>query len=90
MDATDDRLLDLLDPAQVTGLGDMDPASFRAAAHEVVDRMADYLETVEGRAVFPAIEPGSIRPSFPATPPEAPEPLDEILADFGLTSMEEP
>ena len=60
----------------------MDVASFRAAAHEVVDRMADYLETVEDRAVFPAIEPGTLRPQFPATPPEAPEPLEAILADY--------
>ena len=45
--------------------------------------MADYLDTVEGRAVFPSIEPGSLRPRFPATPPESPEPLAEILADYG-------
>ena len=52
----------------------MDPDAFRAAAHAVVDLMADYLETIESRAVFPPIEPGSLRPLFPASPPEAPEP----------------
>jgi aromatic-L-amino-acid decarboxylase len=72
-----------LDAAQLDGLADMDPATFRAAAHEVVNRMADYLETLEERAVFPAIEPGTLRPRFPATPPESPEPLAEILADYG-------
>ncbi len=55
---------------------------FRAAAHRVVDLMADYLETIETRAVFPAIEPGSLRPLFPASPPEAPEPIEAILADY--------
>jgi aromatic-L-amino-acid decarboxylase len=60
----------------------MEVASFRAAAHEVVDLMADYLETIEDRAVFPAIEPGTLRPRFPTTPPEAPEPLAAILADY--------
>lgn len=60
----------------------MDADTFRAAAHAVVDLMADYLETIESRAVFPAIEPGSIRPLFPASPPEAPEPLEAILADY--------
>ena len=60
----------------------MDPESFRAAAHAVVDRMADYLQTVETRPVFPAIEPGSLRPQFPAAAPEAPEPIDTILADY--------
>jgi aromatic-L-amino-acid decarboxylase len=61
---------------------DMDPAEFRAAAHAVADAMADYLETVEARAVFPPIEPGTLRPLFPAAPPEHPEPLDSILADY--------
>lgn len=63
-------------------LGDMDPAAFRAAAHDVVDAMADYLDTIETRAVFPSIEPGWLRPQFPVAPPEAPESLDAILADY--------
>ncbi|MBI3748852.1 MAG: amino acid decarboxylase [Chloroflexi bacterium] len=61
----------------------MDPEAFRSAAHAVVDVMADYLDTLESRAVFPAIEPGSLRPLFPASPPEAPEPIETILADYG-------
>jgi aromatic-L-amino-acid/L-tryptophan decarboxylase len=48
----------------------------------VVDVMADYLETIEDRSVFPSIEPGSLRPLFPAAPPEAPEPLTAILDDY--------
>ncbi len=63
-------------------LGDMPPAEFRAAAHAVADLMADYLETVETRAVFPSIEPGSLRPQFPTAAPEAPEPLETILVDY--------
>ncbi len=65
-----------LDAAQRDGLTDIDPAAFRAAAHAVVDVMADYLDSIEDRPVFPSIEPGSLRPLFPAAPPEAPEPLD--------------
>jgi aromatic-L-amino-acid decarboxylase len=61
---------------------DMDPAAFRAAAHAVVDVMADYLEGIGSRAVFPAIEPGSLRPRFPATAPEGPESIEAILADY--------
>jgi aromatic-L-amino-acid decarboxylase len=60
----------------------MDPATFRAAAHDVVDLMADYLEGVEGRPVLPPIEPGSLRPFFPAAAPEAPESIEMILADY--------
>ena len=61
----------------------MDPDEFRAAAHAVVDLMADYLETVDARPVLPPIEPGSLRGQFPETAPEDPEALDAILADYG-------
>jgi aromatic-L-amino-acid decarboxylase len=60
----------------------MDPEAFRAAAHAVVDVMADYLESIEARPVFPTIEPGSLRPLFPSSAPEDPEPIDAILADY--------
>jgi aromatic-L-amino-acid decarboxylase len=60
----------------------MDPAAFRAAAHAVADLLADYVETIETRAVFPAVEPGTIRPQFPSSAPEDPETLDAILADY--------
>jgi aromatic-L-amino-acid decarboxylase len=60
----------------------MDPAAFREAAHVVADAIADYLENVERYAVFPAVEPGSLRPLFPERPPETAEPIDAILADY--------
>jgi aromatic-L-amino-acid/L-tryptophan decarboxylase len=71
-----------LDEQQRTGLGDMEPEAFRAAAHAAVDIMADYLAGVGDRPVMPAIEPGELRPLFPATPPEGPEPIETILADY--------
>jgi aromatic-L-amino-acid decarboxylase len=67
--------------AQLDGVLDMDSAAFRAAAHAIVDRMADYLEGVEDWPVFPQVEPGSIRPIFPPAPPEDPESIEAILAD---------
>jgi aromatic-L-amino-acid/L-tryptophan decarboxylase len=67
---------------------DMDGAAFRAAAHAVVDIMADYLEGIEGRPVMPPIEPGTLRPQFPRAAPEAPEPIEAILADY--TRLVEP
>src|SRR5437764_14627191 len=60
----------------------MDPETFRTEAHHVVDMMADYIAGVEGHAVFPSIEPGSLRPLFPAHPPEDPEPVGTILEDY--------
>ena len=73
---------DALSDAQLTGLGDMAADEFRAAAHAVVDLMADYLEHLETQPVLPRVEPGSIRPLFPPAAPEAPEPLEAILADY--------
>ncbi|MGH2473990.1 MAG: pyridoxal phosphate-dependent decarboxylase family protein [Candidatus Limnocylindrales bacterium] len=73
---------DGIDREQRHGLTDMGSDEFRAAAHAVVDLMADYLETVEERAVFPPIEPGTLRPLFPSAPPEDPEPLATILDDY--------
>jgi aromatic-L-amino-acid decarboxylase len=48
----------------------------------VADLIADYLEGVEEFGVFPAVEPGTIAPLFPATPPELPASIDAILADY--------
>ena len=73
---------DALDEQQRSGVGDMDPEEFRAAAHAAVDIMADYLAGVGERDVMPAVEPGSLRPLFPAAPPESPEAIETILADY--------
>jgi aromatic-L-amino-acid/L-tryptophan decarboxylase len=64
------------------GFTDVDVESFRAAAHQVADLMADYLAGVERYPVFPSIEPGSIAPLFPSAAPEESEPLAAILADY--------
>jgi aromatic-L-amino-acid decarboxylase len=70
-----------LDPEQRDGRNDMDPETFRAAAHAVADRIADYLANVERYPVLPPVEPGTIGPLFPERAPEGPEPLADILAD---------
>jgi aromatic-L-amino-acid decarboxylase len=71
-----------LDPGQLDGLLDMDPEAFRAAAHRVVDLMSDYIRDVERHAVLPDVTPGSIAARLPGAPPERPESLDSILADY--------
>ena len=81
IDRRDAEATDLVDQ-QLTGLGDMSPEDFRDAAHRVVDVMADYLANVESFPVLPAIKPGSVVGRLPAAPPEAPDDLDAILADY--------
>ena len=72
-----------------TRLLDMDPEAFRAAAHAAVDVMADYLAGIESRAVFPADRAGlASRRSSRRSAPEAPEPIEAILADY--TRLVEP
>jgi aromatic-L-amino-acid/L-tryptophan decarboxylase len=75
--------LTTLDDAQLHGLGDMSPATFRASAHVLVDVLADYLANVERYDVLPAVEPGALRASLPAVPPVGPEPLAHLIADVG-------
>jgi aromatic-L-amino-acid decarboxylase len=60
----------------------MDVPEFRAAARDVADRVADYLERLESYDVLPQVEPGDIRERVPLTPPAEPEPLQAILEDY--------
>jgi aromatic-L-amino-acid decarboxylase len=50
--------------------------------HEVADMVADYFERLERYPVVPKIQPGEVRSALPASPPEQPEPLVRILADY--------
>lgn len=47
-----------------------------------MDYIADYLETIRDRSVFPDVEPGYLRCLVPSTAPQEPEPWDRILDDF--------
>jgi aromatic-L-amino-acid decarboxylase len=68
-------------PAQ-RSLGDMDVEEFRGNAHEVADRIADYLGGLEEYPVLPQIEPGSIRDQLPSAPPAQPEPIESVMRDY--------
>ena len=67
---------------QPTATGDMDSEAFRLYGHQVVDWIADYLADVRTYPVLAQTEPGDIRRSLPATPPEQPEAMETILVDF--------
>jgi len=61
---------------------EMNPAAFRAAAHRVADMVGDYLDRLEAYPVLPQLEPGSVRAQCSSDPPERPESLDAVLADY--------
>jgi aromatic-L-amino-acid/L-tryptophan decarboxylase len=72
---------DRLDAAQ-HGLGDMDPEAFRTHGRAVIDWIADYLAGIGDLPVLARFEPGQVRDALPASPPSAPEPFADIMADL--------
>ena len=60
----------------------MSPEEFRAAAHQAVDWMADYLRDIRDYPVVPGVQPGGLIDTLPASGPEQGESMDAILADF--------
>ncbi len=74
----------------------MDFKAFRTHAHELVDWMADYLETVEQYPVKSSVEPGAILAKLPDHPPDKGELFPEIFSDFqqiilpGMTHWQHP
>ena len=60
----------------------MSPEEFRAAAHQTVDWIADYLRDIRQYPVTPHVEPGELTARLPAQGPEHGEPIENILEDF--------
>jgi len=60
----------------------MDVNEFRTAGHRVVDRLAEYFETIESNAVFPDVDPKMIAGLFEEPLPELPESLEDVLAEL--------
>lgn len=60
----------------------MDSQEFRASAHQVVDWIADYLDSLDERPVTSTVSPGDVRAALPERPPEAPEALEAVMADL--------
>jgi aromatic-L-amino-acid decarboxylase len=60
----------------------MTPEEFRAAAHQTVDWIADYLRDIRDLPVLAQVKPGDVTAKLPASAPEQGEPIDAILRDF--------
>ncbi|XP_069852086.1 aromatic-L-amino-acid decarboxylase [Dipodomys merriami] len=59
----------------------MNASEFRRRGKEMVDYIADYLEGIERRQVYPDVEPGYLRPLIPDTAPQEPETFEDIIRD---------
>jgi aromatic-L-amino-acid/L-tryptophan decarboxylase len=70
--------------------------SFRDDGQAALDWVAGYLERVRDYPVLAQVEPGAIRSSLPAAPPDAPEPFANVLRDLddvlmpGITHWQSP
>ncbi|XP_066210254.1 aromatic-L-amino-acid decarboxylase isoform X1 [Saccopteryx leptura] len=59
----------------------MDANEFRRRGREMVDYIADYMEGIEGRQVYPDVEPGYLRPLLPSCAPWEPDTYEDIMSD---------
>ncbi|XP_075684652.1 aromatic-L-amino-acid decarboxylase [Rhinoderma darwinii] len=59
----------------------MNSAEFRKRGRDMVDYIANYLEQIESRQVFPDVEPGYLRPLIPDSAPEEGETYEDIMKD---------
>lgn len=48
----------------------------------MVDYVADYLEGIESRPVYPDVEPGYLRSLIPTAAPQEPETYEDIVKDI--------
>jgi aromatic-L-amino-acid decarboxylase len=74
----------------------MDNEDFKKWSRRAADWGADYRDTLRERPVRPKVKPGEIAARVAASPPEAPESMEEIFADFerdivpGMTHWQHP
>jgi aromatic-L-amino-acid decarboxylase len=74
-------------PTVATPLGDLPEQEARALLHRAAGWAADYRAGIEARPISPDVRPGDVAAALPACPPEAPEALEEILADLDRVIM---
>jgi aromatic-L-amino-acid decarboxylase len=56
----------------------MDYKEFRSAGHYLIDYIADYLETVKDKPLFPNIEPAILYKLFDEPVPNQPQPIKQV------------
>ncbi|KAK7576160.1 hypothetical protein V9T40_012446 [Parthenolecanium corni] len=74
----------------------MDVTEFKEFAQNMVEYVAQYLETIKERPVLPSVEPGYLRPLIPDSAPENPERWQNVMEDIervimpGITQWQSP
>ncbi|CAL1536567.1 unnamed protein product, partial [Lymnaea stagnalis] len=65
----------------------MDTDEFRARGREMVDYVADYLETIDTRTPLPSVLPGYLRELIPDEAPLNGESWEEVKKDIDRVIM---
>ena len=60
----------------------MNPGEFRELGHRVVDLLAEYLEHIEEKPVFPNVEPSTLTQFFAELLPQESTPPEKVLAEL--------
>src|SRR5580700_2125082 len=60
----------------------MNPGEFREVGHRVVDLLAEYLENIEEKPVFPDVEPAMLTKLFAESLPQDPSSVEAVLAEL--------
>ena len=74
----------------------MTPSEFRRIGHRMIDWIADYRETLREHPVLAPAKPGEIKAMLMPSPPDQPETMEAVLADFdriarhGVTNWQHP
>jgi aromatic-L-amino-acid/L-tryptophan decarboxylase len=69
-------------PGVRNGAGPIDLQEFRDTGHRLIDLMADYLERVDDKPVFPDVDPAVLKRLFEEPLPRTSMPLGEIVAEL--------
>lgn len=65
----------------------MNTNEFRRFGKEMIDFVANYLESIHERPVLPSVEPFYLEKLIPDSPPHNGEPFEDIFADIERVIM---
>lgn len=65
----------------------MDSNEFRKHGKEMIDYVANYVDTIEDRSVLPKVKPGYLKPLIPDSAPVEAEKFEDILKDVERVIM---
>ncbi|XP_078093012.1 aromatic-L-amino-acid decarboxylase [Mustelus asterias] len=65
----------------------MDFEEFRTRGKEMVDYITEYYKSIEQRPVYPAVQPGYLRPLIPDSAPQEPDSFQDLMRDIERVIM---